>query len=70
MGLVLYGLTALFLPSLAVVDFSDRVFRLPPATVEAGNNLTVRFQLLVYFNLVAGAAGLALINVWNRTRAA
>lgn len=61
LGLVLYGLLALFQPSVLYETFSQHVYQFPPGAEVAVGYLLALYRLLGFFNLLAGLTGLFLL---------
>lgn len=58
LGLILYGLLALFNPQILTDSFSVRIYQFPPEASAALAYLEALFRLLGFFNLLAGSLGL------------
>ena len=61
LGLVLYGLLALFNPQILTDSFSAHVYHFPVEASSALAYLAALFRLLGFFNLLVGSLGLWLI---------
>jgi len=61
LGLVLYGLLALFQPGILYETFAQQVYRFPPGAEAAVGYLLALYRLLGFFNLLVGLTGLALL---------
>jgi hypothetical protein len=66
LGLILYGLWALFNPQILTDSFSARLYQFPPEASAALAYLAALFRLLGFFNLLAG--GLVFWLLWQHWR--
>jgi hypothetical protein len=69
-SLVLYGISALVMPSILLEPFSLHVYQFPDDAIGAVVYLSALFRLLGFFNLILGALGLLLLYHFRVTRQA
>ncbi len=60
-GLILYGLLAMLVPTILLESFSLHVYQFPPDATLAVGYLLALFRLLGLFNLILGVIGLVLL---------
>lgn len=61
LGLVLYGVLVLMMPSILLEPFSLYVYQFPDDAIRATMYLAALFRLLGFFNLTLGMLGLLLL---------
>ena len=68
LGLVVYGVMALMMPSILVEPFTLHVYQFPEEATAATSYLAALFRLLGFLNLILGLFGLLLLQRYRIER--
>ena len=68
LGLIAYGLLALFKPDILLETFLAHVYQFPPEASHATTYLSGLYRLVGYFNIIPGVVGLLILHRFRETK--